>query len=104
VPIRQEPAETALLAALEVTSPEEAESQVQRTDYAEEEVEAATLQDVSEPHLAKLTDAVEADDELRVGAAIEDGIETLQEAASVNDSGEAEQVTNNIAEEDNPAT
>jgi hypothetical protein len=75
-----------LVTATDAVPQDEAEAETPQSDYAEEQVEAVTPSDQGE--VASLTEVVEGNEALQFDAAIEEGIETLHDAASVNEGEE----------------
>ncbi|HWB08432.1 MAG TPA: hypothetical protein VG826_04380 [Pirellulales bacterium] len=85
-PVRspEETAEPELLPLSEETPPAEVEVVAQEEPYGEEQVEPASLEEASEPQSAELEEPARADEVDRLDAAIEEGMEKLDETAAAN--------------------
>jgi hypothetical protein len=77
-----ETAEPDLLPLCDEAPQGEAEAASQHEPYYEEQVEPATLEEATEPQSADLEEAVRADETRRIDAAIEEGMEKLEETAA----------------------
>jgi hypothetical protein len=85
VPDTSEIIDQEVMAASADFAAESCDAVAQSRGSEQELVEPQTLQVVSEPAVGSLTEAVEADDALRFDAAIEEGIEKLNDLAAEED-------------------